>query len=488
MKIQLNNKKQTVLFYSYSHKDEKFRDALATHLAPLKRQGVIQEWYDRKITAGEEWGNAIDEHLEAADIILLLVSPDFISSDYCWGKEMARALERHAAGEAQVIPIIVRPVNWKGGPFGSGAPFGHLQALPKNAKAVTLWANRDSAWVDVASGIEEAIETLATGLPVEERAAGGTSTAISTMAAPLQKLEVRPAVRAGGQLRRMIYNAMNGNELPGKIARSEGDLPTGDAAVDEAYDGLGITYNFFWDIYGRNSIDDKGMQLDAAVHYGQSYDNAFWSGKQIIFGDGDGKLFNRFTIAVDVIAKEFMNGVVENETQLVYWKQSGSIFNSIACVFAVLVKQYALKQTVDQADWLHGAGLLSQEVNGKALLSLAEPGTAYDDPILGKDPQPAHMSNYMDTTDDNGGVHINSGIPDRAFYLTAKALGGYAWEKAGRIWYEALRDKRLKPKTQFRDFARITLDNARRLYGDKSDEAKAVRDSWETVGIKVMKT
>lgn len=461
----------------YSHKDEKFRDALATHLSLLKRQGVIKEWYDRKITAGEEWGNAIDEHLEVADIILLLVSPDFISSDYCWGKEMIKALERHDAGKARVIPIIVRPVNW------SGAPFGRLQALPKNAKAVTLWANRDSAWVDVASGIAKAIETLAEGLPVKERAASGPSTAISTMAAPLQKLEVPPAVRPGGQLRRAIYDASNSYELPGKVVRREGDPAIGDAAVDEAYDGLGITYNFFWDVYGRNSIDDKGMQIDATVHYGQAYDNAFWSGKQIILGDGDGELFNRFTIAVEIIAHTLAHGIISNEVQLDYWQQSGSLNESLSDVFGSLVKQYALKQTADQADWLVGAGLFVSKVKGNALRSLAEPGTAYDDQVLDKDPQPAHMSNYARMKDDNGGVHLNSGIPNHAFYLTAKALGGYAWEKAGCIWYEAIRDKRLKPNAQFHDFARITIDNARRLYGDKSDETKAVRDGWEMVGI-----
>lgn len=480
MKNQLNNKKQTVLFYSYSHKDEKFRDALATHLALLKHQGVIQEWYDRKIAAGEDWGNAIDEHLEAADIILLLVSPDFIASDYCWGKEMARALERHAAGEARIIPIIVRPANW------SGAPFGRLQALPKNAKPITLWTNRDSAWVDVASGIAKTIETLAAGLPVEERTAVVPSTAISTMAAPIQKIEIQPAVRPGGQLQRIIYNAMNGNELPGKVARSEGDSPTSDAAVDEAYDELGISYNFFWDVYERNSIDDKGMRLEATVHYGQAYNNGFWNGKQIILGDSDGQVFNRFTISIDVIAKELIKGIIEYETHLQYWGQSGALIESISDVFGVLVKQYWLKQTADQADWLIGAGLFVPKLKAKALRSMADPGTAFDDPVLGKDPQMDHMKDYYTGTEDNYGMHINSGIPNHAFYLIATALGGYAWEKAGRIWYEALRDKRLKSNAEFRDFAQITLANAQRLYGDQSNEAQAVKDGWEKVGINVV--
>src|SRR5262249_9603468 len=148
---------------------------------------------------------------------------------------------------------------------------------------------------------------------------------------------------------------------------------------------------------------------------------------------------------------------------------------------ASLVKQYALRQTASQADWLLGDGLL---INGRALLSLAAPGTAYDDPIIGKDPQPADMRHYVRTQSDNGGVHINSGILHRAFYLTAVAIGGFAWEKAGRIWYEALRDERLKAEnTKFIDFARLTHKVAGRLYGERGDEAAAVRMGWETVGV-----
>ncbi len=466
---------------------------------------MIKEWYDREIGAGEEWRNVIDDRLGAADIILLLVSPDFIASDYCWSNEIARAMERYDRGETHVIPIIVRPVDW------SRAPFRRLQALPKNGKPITLWVNRDVAWLDVATGIGKVAEALASGLPVEplsrgtyqeplavaealasglpvERAPSGPSILPSSKATPIQNLERRLAERPGGQLRRAIYNAKNTEDLPGKVVRSEGDTATGDVAVDEVYDGLGITYNFFWDVYERNSIDDKGLQLNAAVHYKQKYDNAFWNGERFVYGDGDGVLFNRFTTQVDVIAKEFVKGVIQVEAQLVYWQQSGALIESISSVFASLVKQYALKQRASQADWLIGAGLLGPKVNGRALNSLADPGTAYDDLVLGKDPQSAHMRNYVRTTRDNGGVHINSGIPSRAFYLVATALGGYAWEKAGHIWYETLRDKRLKPKAQFLDFARITLANARQLYGDNGDEALAVKHGWEMVGIKVVRT
>jgi len=142
------------LFYSYSHKDESLRNELETHLKLLQRQGLIETWHDRKIEAGEEWKQKIDDNLERADIILLLVSADFIASDYCYEIEMKRALERHEKKEARVIPVIVRDVNWR------IAPFAKLQALPKDGKAVALWENKDSAWRNVSEGIERVIEEM----------------------------------------------------------------------------------------------------------------------------------------------------------------------------------------------------------------------------------------------------------------------------------------------------------------------------------------
>jgi internalin A len=140
------------LFYSYSHKDETLRDELETHLKLMQRQGLIETWSDHRITAGQEWKNKIDENLERAEIILLLVSADFIASDYCYDIEMKRALERHEKKEASVIPIIVRDVSWH------SALFGKLQALPKDGKAVTIWPNKDTAWRNVSEGIEKVIK------------------------------------------------------------------------------------------------------------------------------------------------------------------------------------------------------------------------------------------------------------------------------------------------------------------------------------------
>jgi len=142
------------LFISYSHKDEALREQLGTHLSFLKRQGVIDEWHDRRIGAGQEWAGAIDEHLDSADVILLLISADFLASDYCYDREMTRALERHDAGDACVIPVILRSVDWR------GAPFAKLQALPREAKPVTSWPDRDEAVTAVARGIRTVVEGL----------------------------------------------------------------------------------------------------------------------------------------------------------------------------------------------------------------------------------------------------------------------------------------------------------------------------------------
>jgi Zn-dependent metalloprotease len=286
---------------------------------------------------------------------------------------------------------------------------------------------------------------------------------------------------AGTKLR-TIYDAKSSETLPGTLVRREGDPAAGDLAVDEAYDGAGATYDLYYEVFERNSIDDRGLRLDSTVHYGDKYDNAFWNGDQMVYGDGDGELFERFTKSIDVIGHELTHGVTQYEANLIYYGESGALNESFSDVFGSLVKQRSLNQTVDQADWLIGAGLLSPKVQGVALRSMKDPGTAYDDPVLGKDPQPAHYKQLYKGTADNGGVHINSGIANRAFYIAATEIGGYAWEKAGKIWYIALRD-RLRSRANFKRAANILVTVAGELYGQNSPEQAAVRKGWHTVGV-----
>lgn len=287
-----------------------------------------------------------------------------------------------------------------------------------------------------------------------------------------------------GTKRRVIYDAKNKTTLPGKLIRSEGDAKSKDTTVNEAYDGAGKTYDFYLKVYERNSIDDRGLRLDSTVHYGRDYNNAFWNGRQMVYGDGDGDIFERFTKSLDVIGHELTHGVTQYEAGLEYHDQPGALNEHFSDVFGSLVKQYARKQKVEKADWLIGAGLFTKKIKGLALRSMKEPGTAYDDPLIGRDPQPAQMKDYVKTTRDNGGVHINSGIPNKAFYEVARRLGGYAWERAGRIWYITLRD-RLRPDSQFQNCAEMTYAVAGELYGAKSAEQQAVREAWSVVGISV---
>jgi Zn-dependent metalloprotease len=289
---------------------------------------------------------------------------------------------------------------------------------------------------------------------------------------------------------RTIFDAKTGTTLPGTIVRNEGGAPVADPAVNEAYDGSGVTYDLYSEIFGRNSIDGNGLKLNSTVHYQKSYDNAFWDGQQMVYGDGDEdlpvdqRLFNRFTIAIDVIGHELTHGVTQNEANLAYWDQSGALNESFSDVFGCLVKQYQLKQSAQDADWLIGAGLLGANVKGVALRSMKAPGTAYNDPVLGKDPQPAHMKDFLNTTQDNGGVHINSGIPNHAFYLVAMEIGGFAWNKAGMIWYKTLTDK-LQDRSTFQDAANLTHQAAGELFGVGSLEQVAVKNGWAGVGLTV---
>jgi|SRR5271166_206606 len=287
----------------------------------------------------------------------------------------------------------------------------------------------------------------------------------------------------GDTKQRTIYDAREHGRLPGLVVRHEGDPPIDDKAANEAYDGSGETYDLFKEEYGRDSINDNGLRLDSTIHYKQEYNNAFWNGSQMAYGDGDGEIFNSFTTSIDVMGHELTHGVTESSAGLVYRGQSGALNESWSDVFGSLVKQRSKKQDARRADWLIGEGLLAKGIKGKALRSMKEPGTAYDDPVLGKDIQPGHMDQFIVMLQDRGGVHINSGIPNHAFYLFAYELNGRAWEKAGLIWYKAL--QLMQPNTEFVGAAHTTMLVARVVHGAGSIEEKAVIGAWDKVGVHV---
>jgi hypothetical protein len=229
-------------------------------------------------------------------------------------------------------------------------------------------------------------------------------------------------------------------------------------------------------VYGRNSFDDAGAEVVMSVHYGVRYNNAFWSGTQLVFGDGDGQIFDRFTKPIDVLGHELSHAVTERTAGLVYSGEPGALNESMSDVFGICAKQRLLGQTAKQANWLIGEGIFLPGVQARALRDMAHPGTAYDDPKLGKDPQVASYKDFVHTTDDNGGVHINSGIPNRAFQLAATGIGGSSAEGAGRIWYAALTGSDVGPNTSFAGFAAATVAAA-------GPHADVVKQAWATVGV-----
>jgi Zn-dependent metalloprotease len=286
---------------------------------------------------------------------------------------------------------------------------------------------------------------------------------------------------------RVVDNANHGSQgnLPGTKVRGEGDPPADDVAVNQAYDGAGATYDFYLNVFNRNSVDGQGLELVSSVHFETDYDNAFWNGAQMVYGDGDDQMFKRgsFTQCLDVMAHELTHGVTQFTAGLRYRSQSGALNESFSDVLGSLVKQRSLGQTADQADWLIGEGIMGPQLPGVALRSLKAPGTAFK-----FDDQPAHMDQYVQLPDDgdpnhdNGGVHINSGIPNHAFFLAATALGGNAWEKAGKIWYTTL-TTRLTEDSDFQAAADATVAVSGDLFGTGGAEEQAVRAAWQQVGI-----
>ena len=320
------------------------------------------------------------------------------------------------------------------------------------------------------TNVEASVNARATLEHMRELAGGRAETLIPSTS-------LAPSEPGPPDERRRVYDARHRYELPGCLVEE----PRGsDVEAAEAWDGSGATYDFFQRVFGRRSIDGKGMRLDATVHYGTRFENAMWNGQQMVYGDGDGRIFRRFTASLDVIGHELTHGVTQHTAALGYSGQTGALNEHISDAFGIMVKQYTLGQTADASDWCIGTELFGPAVHGCAVRSLALPGSAYDDPILGRDPQPSHMRDYVHTTEDNGGVHINSGILNHAFYLAAMSIGGWVWKGLGRIWYAALTE-RLTPDAKFEDFARATIDVAGRMYGRRVQQI--VIAAWVDVGL-----
>ncbi|HNP23014.1 MAG TPA: M4 family metallopeptidase [Panacibacter sp.] len=281
-----------------------------------------------------------------------------------------------------------------------------------------------------------------------------------------------------------VYSCNNLRSLPGtKMSKTGTKFRDGDA--QNVYDGGLQTWKFYYDLFKRNSIDDQGMAMIHSVHYGKRYNNAMWNGRQMLYGDGDKKVFDSFTKDIDIIGHELTHGVTQFTANLNYEFQSGALNESVSDIFGIMIKQRAMKLDVKKSDWLIGGNVMLGDQY--ALRSMKAPGTAFKNhPQWGDDPQPATMDGYlkMQNTeeDDWGGVHFNSGIPNFAFYVMAYNMGGFSWEKAGQIWYAAL-TKELTPSSDFAAAKTATIKQAGIIFGKASLEVKAVKAGWKAAKV-----
>ncbi|MEQ6376563.1 M4 family metallopeptidase [Bacillaceae bacterium S4-13-56] len=263
------------------------------------------------------------------------------------------------------------------------------------------------------------------------------------------------------------YTANNRTRLPGSIVSDSNNVfdSSVQAAAVDAHVNAGITYDYYYETFNRNSYDNNGASLISTVHYDRYYNNAFWNGTQMVYGDGDGSTFSPLSGALDVIAHELTHAVTEETANLVYQNQPGALNESMSDVFGMIVEAYN-----GDTDWLMGEDVYTPGVEGDALRSLSNP-ELYD--------QPAHMDHYYVTSDDNGGVHTNSGIPNKAFYNIATSIG---LDASAEIYYRALTTY-LTSQSDFTDARNGLLQAATDLYGEGSVEYNAVNNGFLAVGI-----
>lgn len=265
--------------------------------------------------------------------------------------------------------------------------------------------------------------------------------------------------------------------------RGEGDPASADEAVNLSYDYVGQVLNYFKNVLGRNSLDNLGMDIIVNVHYGKKYQNAFWDGDDISLGDGDGKIFVNFSKSLDVIAHELSHGVTQFTANFEYSGQSGALHEHFSDVFGSVITQYVANQSAEDADWLIGNEIMGPELYGEAIRSMSEPGTAYDNDLLGKDIQPDHMKDYYAGSEDNYGVHINSGIPNKAFYLASMEIGT---DIAALIWYNAL--QKLLSNANFSDAVIKIVESARLMVKEgkaPQGSTQKVRTAFKEVGLPI---
>ncbi|MFI5592149.1 M4 family metallopeptidase [Amycolatopsis sp. NPDC051758] len=280
-----------------------------------------------------------------------------------------------------------------------------------------------------------------------------------------------------GKGERVIFDDGHQWQLSTSPIRGEDDPPTKLKNANLAYDGLGSTREFYRKELGRDSLDNAGLTLQGHVDFGADFNNAFWDGTEMVFGNGDGQIFKDFTGDVDVIGHELTHGVTQYTAGLQYSDQPGALNEATSDIFGVCVEQFSKNLDAGTFNWLIGEDVMADGLYGEAIRSMAHPGTAYDNPLMGKDPQAADMSQYVP----GGDPHVNSGIVNRVFYLVATDLGTFP---AAKLWYATLQN--LWPTADFAAAADVCAQMARILARDGvigRQGAQTVRAAFHEVGI-----
>ncbi len=269
-----------------------------------------------------------------------------------------------------------------------------------------------------------------------------------------------------------VFDCKHSMSLPGTAIPN----PAGDPTAKRASDEAAAVAKFYQDCFGRNSVDNAGKTLVSSVHYGSLYNNAFWNGSQMAYGDGDGKILIDFTQSNDVIGHELTHGVTQYTLGLGYANQPGALNEGISDVFGSMFRQWQNGQSVTAADWLIGSGIMGPTANARGYTCLRD--MAHPDAAHCLSAQPADFAHYVP----GGDPHVNSGIPNRAFYLMAMAIGGNSWEKTGKVWYAAL-TAGSSPKISFKAFAKRTRTAAAQLFPGEPLVLAGVNAGWKGVGV-----
>lgn len=297
--------------------------------------------------------------------------------------------------------------------------------------------------------------------------AGQLTSTVQLVSAGFVQLATKPKIT--------VYDSQHSQSLPGtpvKNARAAKD-PTAKRACAETTK----VAEFYKKVFNRNSADDAGMTLMSSVHYGKAFNNAMWDGSQMIYGDGDSKIFVDFTLSNDVIAHELTHGVTQHTLQLAYANDAGGLNESLSDCFGVMFHQWRAKEDVTKANWLIGADIVGPAAKSRGYTCIRNLANPADNKCLA--PQPINYSQLKRGMD----PHFTSGPPNLAFYTACKAVGGKSWETIGQVWYNVLSTSGPVPTMTMPDFAARTRAAAVQMFGAGSKAAVAVDAGWKLVGL-----